>query len=125
MAPTQRPADPQDKKRNEDMQNGHSKSSKPSNKSSGGYVATALLAVVLAAYAYFQSPKAVSGSYALCSRDGNKIYTVDAHNSRTQCIVIHGSYIIDTGLLRAFADIKLLHKSINKVRCRGCSEALG
>ncbi|KAF9467258.1 amidohydrolase family-domain-containing protein [Collybia nuda] len=56
---------------------------------------------MLAGYTYFQSPKAVSDPYyALCSRDGKGIYTVDAQNTQTQCIVIRGSYIIDTGLLQ-------------------------
>lgn len=41
-------------------------------------------------------------TYALCSRDGNHIYTVDAQNSKTQCIVVHESFIVDTGVLRKF-----------------------
>jgi hypothetical protein len=58
--------------------------------------------LVLSIYIYFtsQSSTALSDTYALCSRDGNNIYTVDEKNSRTQCIVVHGSYIVDTGTLR-------------------------
>ncbi|KAK1229178.1 hypothetical protein PQX77_007750 [Marasmius sp. AFHP31] len=43
-------------------------------------------------------PKATD-SYALCSSEGNKIYTVDANNLAVQCIVIQGTRIIDTGSL--------------------------
>ena len=39
----------------------------------------------------------VSPSYAICSRDGPWIYTVDEANSRTQCLVVRDSYIVDTG----------------------------
>ncbi|KZT19709.1 hypothetical protein NEOLEDRAFT_1141709 [Neolentinus lepideus HHB14362 ss-1] len=40
-------------------------------------------------------------SYAICSRDGNGIYTVDAQNTRVQCMVVRGATIIDTGSLDA------------------------
>ncbi|KAF9264200.1 hypothetical protein L218DRAFT_1028925 [Marasmius fiardii PR-910] len=42
---------------------------------------------------------APSGTYALCSSEGNKIYTVDDKNSVVQCIVVHRSRIFDTGSL--------------------------
>ncbi|KAF8230148.1 hypothetical protein L208DRAFT_1438505 [Tricholoma matsutake] len=60
------------------------------------------LILALSIYAYFasKSSKALSNSYALCSRDGNKIYTVDDMNTQTQCIVVHDSYIVDTGALQ-------------------------
>ncbi|KAJ8077031.1 hypothetical protein PM082_001454 [Marasmius tenuissimus] len=38
-------------------------------------------------------------SYALCSSEGNKIYTVDANNLAVQCIVVQGTRIVDTGSL--------------------------
>lgn len=38
-------------------------------------------------------------SYALCSRSGQNIYTVDHFNSRVQCVVVHRSEIVDTGSL--------------------------
>ncbi|RDB25349.1 putative amidohydrolase YtcJ [Hypsizygus marmoreus] len=61
----------------------------------------ALLVLAISAYfaleaRYFASPN----SYALCSKEGPKIYTVDANNSQTQCIVVQGSYIVDQGALR-------------------------
>jgi hypothetical protein len=59
-----------------------------------------ILALAIYAYLASRSSMALSESYALCSRDGNNIYTVDEKNSQTQCIVVHGSYIIDTGALR-------------------------
>lgn len=39
------------------------------------------------------------GTYALCSRDGAKIYTVDPTQPQVQCIVVEGSLIIDRGAM--------------------------
>ncbi|TFK70067.1 hypothetical protein BDN72DRAFT_767082 [Pluteus cervinus] len=36
-------------------------------------------------------------AYALCSSDGQNIYTVDEHNSRVQCILVSGPHVIKTG----------------------------
>ncbi|TDL24188.1 hypothetical protein BD410DRAFT_767359 [Rickenella mellea] len=36
-------------------------------------------------------------SYALCSKAGANIYTVDGGNSKVECIVVHDSRILDTG----------------------------
>jgi len=41
----------------------------------------------------------VPESYAICSKKGNKVYTVDDENSQTQCVVVSGAYIVDTGSL--------------------------
>jgi hypothetical protein len=38
-------------------------------------------------------------TYALCSRQPDGVYTVDQHNSQTQCIVVQGAYIVETGSL--------------------------
>ena len=38
-------------------------------------------------------------TYALCSRDGAKIYTVDPAQPQVQCIVVEGSLIIDRGAM--------------------------
>lgn len=38
-------------------------------------------------------------SYALCTPDGKNVYTVDASNTRTQCILVHKALIVDTGSL--------------------------
>jgi hypothetical protein len=75
----------------------------PTSNNSGRRSFLILVAIlVLSIYTYFafQPSTALSDSYALCSRDGNNIYTVDEKNSQTQCIVVHGSYIVDTGGLR-------------------------
>lgn len=96
MTPPQRPEKAQEKGQNGMLRNELSKSPRFSK----GHLASVLLAVTLIVYAYFQSPEAVSSSYAICSKDGKRIYTVDAQNSQTQCIVIRGSFIVDTGLLR-------------------------
>ncbi|KAF9451279.1 hypothetical protein P691DRAFT_699657 [Macrolepiota fuliginosa MF-IS2] len=44
-----------------------------------------------------------SGTYALCSQDGNHIYTVDANNTKVQCVVVRDSHILGTGSL---SDVK-------------------
>jgi hypothetical protein len=69
---------------------------------SSGRIYLLLSVVALAGFLFLfsRTPSALSDSYALCSRDGAKIYTVDETNSQTQCIVVQNSYIIDTGALR-------------------------
>ncbi|KAJ7497125.1 amidohydrolase family-domain-containing protein [Mycena latifolia] len=37
--------------------------------------------------------------YALCSSDPSKVYTVDAQNSQTQCILVENGYVLNTGTL--------------------------
>ncbi|KAF8170207.1 amidohydrolase family-domain-containing protein [Mycena galopus ATCC 62051] len=37
--------------------------------------------------------------YALCSSEPSKVYTVDAQNSQTQCILVENGYIAKTGTL--------------------------
>jgi hypothetical protein len=39
-------------------------------------------------------------AYALCTPDANNIYTVDTNNTKTQCIVVSGPLIVDTGSVR-------------------------
>ncbi|KAF5385987.1 hypothetical protein D9615_002411 [Tricholomella constricta] len=60
--------------------------------------------IVLIISAYFsvdpRSLNAASDTYALCSRNGDNVYTVDAQNSRTQCIVVQGALIADRGSLQ-------------------------
>ncbi|KAF9455444.1 amidohydrolase 3, partial [Collybia nuda] len=36
-------------------------------------------------------------SYALCSRTGKGVYTVNAKNTQQQCLVVHEEHIVDTG----------------------------
>lgn len=40
-------------------------------------------------------------SYALCSREGDFIYTVDQNNTNVQCVVVQGAHISHTGSLCA------------------------
>lgn len=45
------------------------------------------------------SSKVLSSSYAICSRRGRAIYTVDSKSSTAQCLLVHGSRILGTGSL--------------------------
>lgn len=56
-------------------------------------------AVALSALAFYTSRDATqhTSSYALCSKTSKDIFTVDELNSKVQCIVIHESYIVDSG----------------------------
>lgn len=65
------------------------------------YVIIILGAVTLSAltYTYLETSSVSVTAYALCSRDGHSVYTVDAKNARTQCLVVHNSMIVDTGSL--------------------------
>jgi outer membrane protein assembly factor BamB len=60
--------------------------------------------VIVSGIAFF--PKRDGGdlptSYALCSRTGKGVYTVDAKNSQQQCLVVHEERIVDTGDLGEF-----------------------
>ncbi|KAG6819678.1 hypothetical protein H0H93_009711 [Arthromyces matolae] len=64
-------------------------------------------AVLLVAVLAFIDPHFLTNGppsrYALCSHEGNKIYTVDADNSQVECIVISGSYVADRGSLGIFS----------------------
>ncbi|KAG5719455.1 putative amidohydrolase ytcJ [Termitomyces sp. T112] len=59
--------------------------------------AVLLFAFVLVDPRSFRNPPEIS--YALCSREGNNVYTVDADNLQTQCVVIAGAFIADRGSL--------------------------
>ncbi|KAF5371769.1 hypothetical protein D9758_003581 [Tetrapyrgos nigripes] len=63
-----------------------------------------LLASVLAGFSFIRcSRQDLSESqeslYAICSLDGDNIYTVDEKNRATECLVIAGSDIVDSGSL--------------------------
>lgn len=61
-----------------------------------------LVSVALSCFAllfYRKQEVALSESYVLCSRSGQRIYTVDDSGSRVQCIAVHYSEIVDTGSL--------------------------
>ncbi|KAJ3502166.1 hypothetical protein NLJ89_g9011 [Agrocybe chaxingu] len=36
-------------------------------------------------------------TYALCSKEGRQIYTVDDHDTLVECVLVKGSYIVDSG----------------------------
>jgi len=58
-------------------------------------------AVTISAFVLLYKPPPIPSlrSYAICSRDGSWIYTLDELNPRTQCLVVRGSYIVDSGTL--------------------------
>ncbi|KAI9059098.1 hypothetical protein FKP32DRAFT_1614248 [Trametes sanguinea] len=75
---------------------------------SSGRVSKVLLGLVsLALSSYFAYTRLsswgeldpLSESYALCSREGEQIYTLDAQNPRVQCLVVHGSKFTSIGSL--------------------------
>lgn len=66
------------------------------------YVRLFLVSVALSCVAlllYRKQEVALPESYVLCSRTGQRIYTVDDAGSRVQCIAVHYSEIVDTGSL--------------------------
>ncbi|PSR72158.1 hypothetical protein PHLCEN_2v11950 [Hermanssonia centrifuga] len=48
---------------------------------------------------YYPTHDSLPTSYALCSREGAKIYTVDSTVPNVQCIVVHNSNFVDVGPL--------------------------
>jgi hypothetical protein len=52
-----------------------------------------------AVWAATHSYNTVARTYALCSRDGDHIYTVDGNNARVECVVVRDAHILDTGSL--------------------------
>jgi hypothetical protein len=56
-------------------------------------VSLAIFYLVLDYYLTLSSP------YAVCSRHGENVYTVDKHNRQSQCFVVHNAHIIDVGSL--------------------------
>ena len=51
-------------------------------------------------------PSVLSHSYALCSQQGDNIYTVDVNNARAECIVVEDSHIVDRGPLSRFSRLR-------------------
>lgn len=54
------------------------------------------IAIAAIALCYFGTSQSHSHRYALCSKSQD-IYTVDESNPRVECILVHGSRIVDTG----------------------------
>lgn len=59
------------------------------------------LAVSAFFWVYKRVPLASVNSYAICSRSGARVYTVDDDNPTAQCLVIQDEFIVDTGSLGA------------------------
>jgi hypothetical protein len=53
-------------------------------------------------------------SYVLCSRAGNRIYTVDDAGSQVQCLAVHQSQIVATGSLGEGFLTNFLCREVNK-----------
>lgn len=73
-----------------------------------------LAASVLIYMAWSSTPSdsiASKTTFALCSQDGRRdIYTVDAHNTQVQCLVVHDDLFIDVGDLGTFcAELNPIH----------------
>ena len=66
----------------------------------GAIVALSLITVFLSAYV--QHVLLSNKSYAICSRDGQHIYTVEESEPRVQCMVVDGGYIRALGSLGWF-----------------------
>lgn len=75
-----------------------------------GRIRAILASIMLAVYfIVFQTyTKGLPKSYILCSPD-KRIYTVD--QNITECILVHGKFIMDVGSLRRclFLDLQLRH----------------
>lgn len=65
------------------------------------YVLIILLSLAVSAIVVFGPGNDVPlpPSYALCTRDGDNIYTVDEENKRVQCLLVQDAHIIDAGSL--------------------------
>lgn len=61
--------------------------------------AASAIVACLMAIKHSSSTNTLPEAYVLCSRRPDGVYTVDQHNSRTQCIVVQGTYIVETGSL--------------------------
>ncbi|ESK89828.1 amidohydrolase 3 [Moniliophthora roreri MCA 2997] len=68
--------------------------------------AVVLLAVILWAGVSFYHRKSQEKGYALCTKEGHKVYTVDKENTVVQCIVVEG-----TGIVGTYSDIAHLRES--------------
>lgn len=63
------------------------------------YVTSAILSISCLVYASGRGREHLPDAYALCSRSGAYIYTVDPDYPRAQCMVVQGSYIVDVGAI--------------------------
>ncbi|KAN0134017.1 Amidohydrolase family domain containing protein [Lactarius tabidus] len=63
------------------------------------YASSAILSILCLAYVSRRERTPLPDAYALCSRSGSHIYTVDPDYPRAQCMVVQGSYIVDVGTM--------------------------
>ena len=63
------------------------------------YTSSAILSILCFAYVSRKERTPLQDAYALCSRSGSHIYTVDPDHPRVQCMVVQGSYIVDVGTI--------------------------
>lgn len=63
------------------------------------YFTSAILSVYCVAIVGGRRGAPLPDAYALCSRSGANIYTVDPDFPRAQCMVVQGSYIVDVGAI--------------------------
>jgi hypothetical protein len=63
------------------------------------YVSSAVLSMLCLAYVSKQERTPLPDAYALCSRSGAHIYTIDPDYPRVQCMVVQGSHIVDVGAI--------------------------
>lgn len=59
------------------------------------------LAISAFLWFYTQVPPASVDCFAICSRAGKRVYTVDDDNPTVQCLVVQDGFIVDTGSLGA------------------------
>ncbi len=68
-------------------------------------------------------------AYALCSRSGAQVYTVDEANPRVRCFVVNDSRFIAIGTLGMCHGLnwssKFVRQAHSLCRNRGCSESVG
>lgn len=55
--------------------------------------------IVYVALRYGQAEPPPPGAYALCSPEGQQVYTVDATHPKARCFVVNGEYFVDVGTL--------------------------
>ncbi|KAJ7124911.1 amidohydrolase family-domain-containing protein [Mycena epipterygia] len=70
-----------------------------------GLSALLFFASNLSSFGAYSGSLDYSAPYVLCSSEPSKVYTVDAHNAQTQCILVEKGYILNTGTL---AEVQLL-----------------
>jgi len=63
------------------------------------YVTSVILSMLCLAYVGGRERTPLPDAYALCSRSGAHIYTVDLDHPRVQCMVVQGSHIVDVGAI--------------------------